>query len=179
MWAVLWAGIFALLPLSIHNYANCTTVNIRNFSEMNNSSDPKHIARSWRDLASGAQLVAAGHGVGCTIFNNTSKEPLTPFYPDWLKTWRCSNVGFPHHSVQSRLFKKHTKHCCGIFHSFGVALGYYNAMEESDINCAYPRCPAATFESDSQFFCERCLVAPYCSHSCQIKWVLDIGGFNH
>lgn len=134
------------------------------FDEMDDSNDPNSVARIWPRLVKTALWLdlRVEYDPG-----NNYRPVISSFYADWLKTWRCVDVNFPQHNI--RALEHHINSCFVSFSQFGYSLGFRPREERTTIRCAYPRCPAAAFESDPQFLCARCLNTPYCSHLCQIK----------
>lgn len=163
-------GKMAFLPLVIGSSIS-KPENPGNPKELDDTDDlgahPRQVTDHWDDLTHTTLSIGTSYGMVDRPAN--VNKPLDRYYPDWLKTWRCYDAHFPQHNTQSELLRNHTDLGYMSLYGFGSSLGFWDRKERTEIECAYPRCPAAAFESDPQFFCERCLAAPYCSHLCQAR----------
>lgn len=137
---------------------------------MKSNSTPK-ILSEWTQFLRQAEVLAGSYSKSSGKFSNKIVDPDS-LNADWMKIWRCFDLGFPH--------------CCGpcwgacchpfstYIHDCQLALlklvsTFKPPEHRPKVQCAYPRCSAALFHTCTQFSCGLCSVALYCSRICQAK----------
>ncbi|KAG8706472.1 hypothetical protein FRC08_001059 [Ceratobasidium sp. 394] len=106
----------------------------------------------------------------------SSNRAFASSYPDWLKTWHCFDIHFPHHRAKSQFINDWANACRFLWSRLGTEFGYDVRPYQERFECAYMRCPGVVFRFGAEFACE-CMGVAYCSLRCQhAHWLEPTAG---